>query len=224
MNDYAKKLFDSMYKAYMVEDAKFCGEFDIPECPCTATEIPTDLVYYADSKIPVNFNGFVHFYMDDYKFDSIWRYATTALKRLKRFAGIITPDFSTYQDMPVAFKIYNTYRMRAFGYWLGKQGMQVINNVRWGTPESYMYCFDGIPKNSIVAISTVGCIKDKRDEQRFTDGLYVMVERLNPSHILVYGKKGRSFFDKYIENGTPVTFYDPPDFHTVKFVKKVKIL
>lgn len=42
-----------------------------------------------------------------------------------------------------------------------------------------------------------------------------MVGRLNPSHILVYGKTGRNFFDKYIKYGIPVKFYDQPDFHKV---------
>ena len=208
----------------MVEGAKFCGEFDIPECPCTATEIPSDLSFYYDDKIPANFNGFAHFYKDDYKFDRIWRYARTSLKRLKRFAGIITPDFSTYQDMPVALKIYNTYRMRAFGYWLGTQGVKVINNVRWGTPESYQYCFDGIPQNSIVAVSTVGCIKTKDDERRFKDGLYVMIKRLNPSYILVYGKAGRDFFKKYMERGVQVKFYEQPDYHTFTTIETTTIM
>ncbi len=170
-----------------------------------------ELVYYADPKIPVNFNGFVYFYKDDYKFESIWKYPKAALQKLKRFAGIITPDFSTY-------------RMRAFGYWLGKQGCQVINNVRWDNPDSYKYCFDGIPQNSIVAVSTVGCLKNKNDQWRFVKGLEVMVGRLNPSHILVYGKAGRNFFDKYIKYGIPVTFYDQPDFHTFTTKKTTTLM
>jgi len=223
MNDYARKKFREIYKSFMVEGAKFCREFDIPICPCTATEIPKELVYYSDVKIAPNFEGFVHFYMDDYKFESIWRNPKKSLRKLRRFAGVITPDFSTYLDMPVALKIYNTYRMRAFGYWLGKQGIQVINNVRWGYSNSYKYCFDGIEKNSIVCISSLASLGTKTDEERFTEGLAAMVETLKPSHILFYGKQGRQFLDKYIEAGIPVTFYDPPNFHTVKFVEKTKI-
>lgn len=123
--------------------------------------------------------------------------------------------------MPIALKIYNTYRMRALGYWLGKQGIKVINNVRWSTAQSFKFSFLGIPKNSIVAVSTVGCLGSKNDDEFFTEGLEAMVENLSPSHILVYGgKTGRNFFDKYIERGIPVTFYDPPDSHKIK-TKKV---
>lgn len=56
-----------------------------------------------------------------------------ALEKLRQCAGIITPDFSTYQDDPEPIKLYNTYRMRAFGRWLTTLGFPVINNVRWGT-------------------------------------------------------------------------------------------
>ena len=86
--------------------------------------------------------------------------------------------------------------MRAFGYWLGKNGIQVINNVRWGTPETYKYCFLGIEQNSIVCVSTVGCLGSKHDEERFTEGLEAMIKTLNPRHILMYGKKGRNIIPK----------------------------
>ena len=207
----------------MVEGAKFYPPFDIPECPCTAKNIPINLIYYNDMEENRSYLGFVHFYMDDYKFESVWNHPQAALKKFKRCDGVITPDFSTYQDMPIALKIYNTYRMRAIGYWLGKNGVQVINNVRWGTPETYKFCFDGIPRNSIVCTSTVGCLDDKHDEERFVEGLAKMIEVLNPSHILMYGKKGRKFFDKYIEQGLSVTFYDPPNTHKVVCKSKEKI-
>lgn len=218
MNKDAIKEFRRIYKVEMVEGAKFCFPFDIPECPCTAKSIPKYLIYYTEIPSDSNCAGFVHFYMDDYKFESVWNHPESSLKKLQRCGGVITPDFSTYQDMPAALKIYNTYRMRAVGYWLGKNGIQVINNIRWGTPETYKYCFLGIPQNSIVCVSTVGCLGSKNDDERFTEGLAVMIETLKPSHILMYGKKGRNFFDKYIERGIPVTFYDPPNIH--KFITK----
>ena len=51
-----------------------------------------------------------------------------------------------------------------------------------------------------------------------------MVGRLSPSHILVYGKAGRNFFDKYIKYGIPVTFYDQPDYHTFTTKETITIM
>ena len=44
---------------------------------------------------------------------------------------------------PEPLKIYATYRMRLMGYWLGKNGLAVINNVRWGTEETYSFLTGG---------------------------------------------------------------------------------
>lgn len=212
MPNRALEQFGKYYNAFMLEGAKFVGKYDIPECPCTATTIPENLIAYSDigrSNQPVD--AFVHFYINDREFDTprggIWNNPTTALQKLKRYRGVITPDFSTYQDMLAADKIYNTRRMRTFGFWLTKQGFEVINNVRWGTPETYEYCFEGIPQNSILSVGTIGCLKEKRDWNRFSDGLQEMIKRLRPNTILVYGSAPDELFEKYRSEGISIISY-----------------
>ena len=198
-----------VWNAYMCEGASF-SERDIPLCPTTASTLPKRMILWDEAKhIYKNalarndrdffYDAVVCFYQDDYKFDGprgIWHDSAHALKVLCHFAGVITPDFSTYQDFPETIKIYNTYRMRAFGYWLGRNGVSVTNNVRWGTPESYRYCWDGIPKNSMVAIGTAGGSPRKlADRRRFEDGLFEMVRVLQPHTILVYGSDHYACFD-----------------------------
>lgn len=198
-----------VWNAYMCVGASFT-ERDIPTCPTTATTPPSKIILWDEAKhIYKNalarndrdffYDAVVCFYMDDYKFDGprgIWHDSAHALKVLSHFAGVITPDFSTYQDFPEPIKIYNTYRMRAFGYWLGRNGIPVINNVRWGTEESYRYCWDGIPKNSMVAIGTAGGSPRKLvDRRRFENGLYELVRVLQPHTVLVYGSDQYTCFD-----------------------------
>ena len=203
----------------MCEGARFSNH-DIPFCPTTATDLPERIILWDEAKrlyknalarkdISFFCNAFVCFYMDDYKFDGvrgIWNNSSYALKVLRHFAGVITPDFSTYQDFPEPLKLYNTYRMRAFGYWYGMIcGHAVINNVRWGTPESYRYCWDGIPKNSMVAIGTAGGSPRKlADRRRFEDGLNEMVRVLCPHTILVYGSDHYACFDSLRAQGIHV--------------------
>lgn len=178
------------------------SEQDIPFCPTTAASLPKRLILWDEAKHIYKkalarkareffCDAVVCFYLDDWKFDGprgIWHDSTHALEVLRHFAGVITPDFSTYQDFPEPIKIYNTYRMRAFGYWLGRNGLSVINNVRWGTSESYRYCWDGIQKHSIVAIGTVGGSPRKLvDRRRFEEGLFEMARTLQPHTVLVYG-------------------------------------
>jgi hypothetical protein len=95
--------------------------------------------------------------------------------------------------------------MRVFGYWLGANGISVINNVRWGTPESYRYCFDGIDKNSVVAIGTVGGSPRKYvDRNRFERGLEELVSVLQPRTIIIYGSANYPCIEKLKERGITI--------------------
>lgn len=98
--------------------------------------------------------------------------------------------------------------MRAYGFWLGKNNIAVINNVRWGTSESYKYCFDGIPKNSIVAIGTCGGSPRKHiDRKRFEEGLDILVNRLHPHTIIVYGSANYDCFENLKEQGINIVAF-----------------
>ena len=98
--------------------------------------------------------------------------------------------------------------MRAFGYWLGKNGIPVINNVRWGTSETYKYCFSGIPLNTVGAIGTCGGSPYKlKDRKRFEDGLEELVKVLSPHTIVVYGSANYPCFEKLINRGIKVISY-----------------
>ena len=128
----------------------------------------------------------------------------------------------TYQDFPYPLKLWNTYRIRAFGYWYGTIcGEAVINNVRWGTSETYNYCYDGIPKNSIVAIGTVGGSPRKLvDRKRFEEGFKKMVEVLSPQTIIVYGSANYRCFKEAEKQGIRVVVYKGK---TSKYFEEVKV-
>lgn len=194
----------------MVKGADFSEKSDIPFCPTTAKTLPKEIITYGEAleiynkQIKVKnkeffVDAFICFYLDDYKFDEkngIWFNSYKALKIIRHFAGIITPDFSTYVDFPDPLLRWNTYRMRAFGYWCGKQGVAVINNVRWGYEETFSYCCDGIPKNSIICIGSVASnLKRLKDQKNFAKYFFKVIEILQPKTVLVYGSANYRFFD-----------------------------
>lgn len=200
-----------VFNAFMVEEATFEGKYDFPVSPTLKEEIPKELIAYDLTSSSVDYDAYVHFYIDDYKFDGkrgIWNEPDKALERLKRFKGVISPDFSTNLDFPVSLKLYNFYRIRAFSYYLAKNGVNVINNVRWSDQTSYEYCFDGIPKNGIIAIGTIGCIKEKKYWKMYQQGLDEMIKRLTPHTIIVYGKAPDKFFKKHRENGIRIVEFE----------------
>ena len=136
-------------------------------------------------------NYIAHFFYDDYKFISAWREPNKYIDRLRQFKAVVAPDFSLYTDFPIALQILSCYRRQWCGAYWQSLGIDVIPDVIWGEPESFTFCFDGIPKHSTVAVSTVGVKRDKEwndaADSLFRNGYNEMIKRLEPTTILFYG-------------------------------------
>lgn len=133
----------------------------------------------------------VHFYLDDYQFERIWKTPARYIQILARFSCVLTPDFSLYMDMPRAMKIWNVYRSRLIGQMMQDAGISVIPSLSWADPESYDFCFDGIEPGGTVSVSTVGVMRDEAAADIWRAGLAEAVKRLRPSCVILYGKEIR---------------------------------
>jgi len=132
----------------------------------------------------------VHFYLKDEQFERVWNFPDRYGEMLKKYNCVIAPDFSVYINFPRAVQIYNKYRQNWLSaYWHEEFGINVIPNVTWGYEDSYEWCFDGMPKHSVVAVSNVGCMKDKDLIEMFNKGYNEMLNRLEPKEILFYTYK-----------------------------------
>ncbi|WP_405331451.1 DUF4417 domain-containing protein [Fibrobacter sp.] len=126
----------------------------------------------------------VHFFVDDKRFEVVYSQPERNLEKLKQYKVLLTPDFSLYAEMQPWRRIESTGKSRWCGaYWQSK-GLTVIPTISWSTPESFDYAFDGIEKNSFVAIGTLGCKHAKRS---FLKGFDAMCERLSPQCIICFG-------------------------------------
>ena len=90
---------------------------------------------------------------------------------------------------------WNVYRNRLVGYVWQCEGIKVIPTISWSDKSSFQFCFNGIEKNSVVAISNTGC---RNDEQKkyFDEGFGEMIKRIEPRKIIFQcNKKYRSFYN-----------------------------
>lgn len=149
--------------------------------------IPDKLMGFNYAKSSEDTSAGLHFFIDDYQFERLWNSPRQYLDLLKKFDCVLTPDFSLYMDMPYPMQRWNIYRSRALGVWWQRQGITVIPTLSWSDEYSYEFCFDGIPKRSVVAVSTVGVMQDKRAKEHFFSGLNVALELLEPKCLLLYG-------------------------------------
>ena len=202
-----------VFHAYFVKDAVFDGELEIPVID-RETELPDRMISFSDSLRTDDFDQWVHFYEDDSNFERLWNRPRVYLPRLKKFKGVISPDFSLYRDMPLVMQAWNTYRNRATGHWIQSNGIRVIPNVRWADSRSYEFCCLGVRKHSPIAIGSHGLIRIKNERIHFEAGLEYVVRYLHPSVIIVYGSAPKDIFSRYEEAGIKIIVF-PSDISKV---------
>lgn len=96
--------------------------------------------------------------------------------------------------MPLAMMMWNTYRTRMVGHLWQSMGLNVIPTVTWADEKSFPFCFKGIAKGSIVAVSDVGILSNE-ERYYFDLGYHRMIEAIRPKQILfMTGKKNRHLY------------------------------
>lgn len=195
------------FRAFLVKNAHYEGDLEIP-CINAEQKLPSKLVPFSKAISRKDYDAWVHFYEDDASFERLWNHPNKYLPILKKYKGVITPDFSVYRDMPLVMQQWNIYRSRALGHWLQDNGIPVIVNVRWGDERTYDLSCTGVPINSTIAIGSHGCIKLLRERRCFEQGLDYVVDKLHPKAIIVYGAAPEIIFSKYVKTGIELLQFD----------------
>jgi hypothetical protein len=160
----------------------------IPNLPATTFEPARLVAYNARHECAAAGPGAaVHFFLDDYRFETVWSKPERGLSRCQLVGAALTPDFSLWSNMPRVMQLWQVYRSRWCGAWLLHHGITVVPTVSWSTPDSYAFAFAGLPSGSVVAVSTVGTRRDPEARALFAAGMAAMLEQLQPATVLVYG-------------------------------------
>ena len=185
--EYIKK---NNFKWEYLEGARFAGDYDMPELMPAHGLTPRFPVPFNAAATEKHADGkWVHFYIHDYQFERFWRDADRYLGVLKRFEGVISPDFSMLLNMPQAQQIWNCWRNKALTYYMQRNGINTIPNVGWSDASSYEWAFAGIPEDSVLAVTSQGCMgKNHVCKQSFVNGLHELARRKHPEKLVVYGE------------------------------------
>lgn len=140
----------------------------------------------------------LHFYLDDYQFERVYNNPILYTKIIKQFKMVLSPDFSMFSDYPKAIQIYNHYRKHWLAAYWQTFGITVIPTISWSDENSFSWCFDGEPYNSIVSISSVGTQNNAVSKKNFLNGYEQMLKKLNPTTILFYGNIPKEINDNNI--------------------------
>ena len=196
----------NLYRLYEYDEKRAAGYYQFPTLKA-CHYVPENLIGFDNidtlKELPPKCG--IHFYIDDYKFERIWRKPYEDIDRLRRYDCVITPDFSTYEDMPMAMKIWNTYRARLIGQIMQDAGLQVIPSLRSFGADSLNYCLDGIEPGGVYAYSTVGTVDRLYNDEEYREasdaGTKAIIEKLKPECVICYTSKK---IEDYDFQGLPV--------------------
>lgn len=179
------------------------GKWNIPLIKKQAVDVENiSLIACSDTRSndnETNTKNGVHFFVDDYRFNGIYNNPEKSLRKYSQYAFLLSPDFSTYADMNLWRQLESVAKNRWCGCYWQKQGLTVIPTISWSTPRSYEFCFDGVEKNSIIAIGMIGC---KQNKKEFLRGYDYMLSKIEPEAVICFGTP----FDEMRGNIIPVDY------------------
>lgn len=200
------------------------SDLDNPKVRSTAEEPPVAVVSWRDAKRihkehiakgkdSYHVHAFIHCYIDDSKFDgkreSIWRRWRHFYEVAYHFDGIMGVDFSTNADFPEPVKRNQFHKMRAIEHGAIHRGIPTIVNARWGTPETWDYCFDALPEDDSLCIGVVGSgLRNLENRPVFDSGLRKLMELKRPKTLIVVGSSDYPIFDEVRDAGVMVIQFD----------------
>ena len=200
--------FDVM-KEFLITGAELDGKYQIPMISvCNLDYLPEDSIDFEESfsrKIKNHRRLNVNFYIDDVKFTRIWNNPDKYLEHLKCFHSVTMPDFSIStgdRGMPFAMNIYNKYRNHALAWYLHMNDIKIIPSVPIADKDSYDWCFDGLPQNSILSVCTNGRVRAKASRIEFCDGFKFMCDKLQPTRVIIVGR-----IPDELKSDVPITSY-----------------
>lgn len=164
------------------------GENELPEVLPYAGEIPEMLTPYTMKDIGYTY-GALHFFIDDYRFTGmfLWGNLTHFTKQVSRYKMVIAPDFSLYLDQSRTLNLFQLYQNRVVTAYWQQQGLNVIPSVSWGNANSFKYCFDGLPQNSVLALGGLGNAHHQSMIKLWEYGVQQTIDRLQPKALIIYG-------------------------------------
>lgn len=192
-----------------------CGKYGMPLIKKQNIDLDKiELLNYLKTKPDDEENAkkTIHFFTYDWNFENVYDKPEVALEKLDQYYALLTPEFSTYKDMPLARQIDSVFKNRWCGAFWQKQGMLVIPTISWGSYGCFEFCFDGVEEGSVVAVSTY--IRED-NKKGFMEGYEKMMEKIKPSAIICYG-------DPFPEMKGNIKAIDP--FNKEELIKKIGLV
>lgn len=134
----------------------------------------------------------LHFFLDDHKFSKlIWDKLERTTHSIIKYDVLVAPDFSLFTDEDKYHQInkQSVYRSRFITAYWQQCGCHVIPTASWGDVNSFSYCFEGLPEQSVIAVCGIGHNQNKAAKTLWHVAIAQLIEEKKPTTLIVYGGK-----------------------------------
>jgi hypothetical protein len=181
-----KMIYENMH---LMKGMSFTSSNHFPQLAPYNGNVEFEVIPYSDRKKYDGRNQALHFFLDDYRFrDAIWCNLDYTTYSIRNYDYYFTPDLSLWVDLPTDFcNKENIYRTRFVGAYWQLCGYNVIPTASWGNADSFKYCFEGLPENSVIAVGGMGHHHCRAAESLWHYALQELERQKHPTLILIYG-------------------------------------
>ncbi len=203
---------EDSFQAFLVEGANFTEKEEYPILESwMVSKVPPKKIMPFDKAL--NYRGdlsdvHVCTYARDCTFERIRKNPGKYLNFFGRCAGLIGFDFSVHSDMPIVKQKAQMNDNLSCTYYYGKEGNEIIPNIRYGIDELADEFLAAIPKHALIAIGTHGFIKEKAQKAEWYCSLEKIIDVLEPTGIIVYGSLNGKVFAEF-ESKCKFYYYEP---------------
>lgn len=162
------------------------NEFEIPQLRMDMQPEFVDIpfVCFGEQKrtFQMNGQGTLHFYTDDYRFNAIFEHPERVLQHSPR--NIVEPNFSMFNDMPVAFALQAVYKKRFIARAMQERGINVFVDLNVAS-KFYNINMLGIPHGY-----SSFCTRGYSDRLQFLEYEWLLARSYagsNPLLFVIYG-------------------------------------
>ncbi|CAB4567629.1 unannotated protein [freshwater metagenome] len=203
-------VFSDVPEGYPVGRHQTEGPWEIPMLARVPRErIPEHLVAFNDlGRSPDRATTGVHFFRHDETFAKLLACPAKYGPKFSEFQCVLTPDITLGAGMNPWMKARRVAYSRMTGVIWQTRGLVVIPTLRWNSINDLELVCSGVPKRSVIAVSNYGSRRDADLRHAFESGLPQVIERVDPSGLIVFGDtRGRAFSD--IPDTTLVRCFEP---------------
>ena len=162
------------------------NDFEVPslrlDMAASTCEIP--FVCFGEQKrtFKMNGTGTLHFYTDDYRFNAVYEHPEKILQHNPN--NIVEPNFSLFNENPIAFGLQAIYKKRTIARQMQEQGIKVFVDLNVAN-KFYAYNLLGVPMG-YNAFCTRG-YEDRMNALEFEYAIAQKVANGNNLTFVVYG-------------------------------------